>query len=311
MPIATDLFVQALMTQALMAQAETGDVSLSWNLIANLQQLFAFHFMQNAFLAGTLIAIAAGAVGYFMVLRGQSFAGHTLANVGFAGASGAALLGGSPVGGLLLFGIAAAIGIDWLSGQKMQDAQIPGGQDVAIGTIQTFALGLGLLFAQLSASYGAGIYALLFGAVLGISDRDVAVIAVTAGVTLVGLAAIARPLLFASIDADVAEARGVPVRFLNRLFLILLAFAVAEAVQVVGVLLIFALLVTPAAIAEQVTARPIWAVGLSVGLAIGFTWAGLSVAYFTPYPVGFFITSFAFVTYAVVRLLRGIRGAIA
>jgi zinc/manganese transport system permease protein len=285
--------------------AQAGEVQLSWNPIANLQQLFAFHFMQNAFLAGTMIAIVAGAIGYFMVLRGQSFAGHTLANVGFVGASGAALLGVSPVVGMLLFGIGAAIGIDGLSGRKAQS-------DVAIGTIQTFALGLGLFFVQLSSAYTSGIYALLFGAVLGISDRDVAVTALTSGVTLTGLMAIARPLLFASIDADVAEARGVPVRFLNRMFLILLAFAVAEAVQVVGVLLIFALLVTPAAIAERVTARPILGVGLSIGLAIGFTWAGLAVAYFTPYPVGFFITSFAFVTYAAVRLLRAMRrGAIA
>lgn len=290
-----------LITTSLLANA--GEVYFSWNPIANLQQLFAFHFMQNAFLAGTMIAIVAGAMGYFMVLRGQSFAGHTLANVGFAGASGAALLGGSPVVGMLLFGIAAVFGIDWLSG-RTQRAQIPGGQDVAIGTTQTFALGLGLLFVQLGTSYAAGIYALLFGAVLGISDRDIAVIALTTGITLTGLMAIARPLLFASIDADVAEARGVPVRLLNRLFLILLAFAVAEAVQVVGVLLIFALLVTPAAIAEQVTARPIVAVGLSIGLAIGFTWAGLAVAYFIPYPVGFFITSFAFATYASVRLRR-------
>ncbi|MBW4657041.1 MAG: metal ABC transporter permease [Drouetiella hepatica Uher 2000/2452] len=290
-----------LITTSLLADA--GEVHFSWNPIANLQELFAFHFMQNAFLAGTMIAIVAGAMGYFMVLRGQSFAGHTLANVGFAGASGAALLGGSPVVGMLLFGIAAVFGIDWLSG-RTQRAKIPGGQDVAIGTTQTFALGLGLLFVQLGTSYAAGIYALLFGAVLGISDRDIAVIALTAGTTLTGLMAIARPLLFASIDADVAAARGVPVRLLNRLFLILLAFAVAEAVQVVGVLLIFALLVTPAAIAEQVTARPIAAVGLSMGLAIGFTWAGLAVAYFIPYPVGFFITSFAFATYVAVRLRR-------
>ena len=295
--------------------AEAGEVELSWNPIANLQQLFAFHFMQNAFLAGTMIAIVAGAIGYFMVLRGQSFAGHTLANVGFAGSSGAALLGGSPVVGMLLFGIAAAIGIDWLSrrtqGGQILGGQILGGQDVAIGTIQTFALGLGLLFVQLGTSYAAGIYALLFGAVLGISDRDVAVIALTAGTTLTGLVAIARPLLFASVEPDVAEARGVPVRFLNRIFLILLAFAVAEAVQVVGVLLIFALLVAPSAIAEQITARPIVAVGLSMGLAIGFTWAGLAVAYFIPYPVGFFITSFAFFTYVMVRLRRVVWGAIA
>lgn len=284
-----------------LASTSTADVQPSWNLITDVQQLLAFHFMQNAFLAGTLIALIAGAVGYFMVLRGQSFAGHTLANVGFAGAAGAALIGFEPVVGMLVFGIGAALGIDLLGGRNTKTQW---GHDVAIGTIQTFALGLGLLFVQLYSSYSAGIYALLFGSVLGISDRDVRTIALTTVVTLVGLMAIARPLLFASIDPDVAEARGVPVRNISRTFLVLLAFAVAQAVQVVGVLLIFALLVTPAAIAQQVTARPSVAIGLSIVLALFFTWAGLAVAYFTPYPVGFFITSFAFGTYCLIRLFR-------
>jgi zinc/manganese transport system permease protein len=284
----------------LAAEIAADDVQVTWNLVADVRQLLTFHFMQNAFLAGTLIALIAGAVGYFMVLRGQAFAGHTLANVGFAGAAGAVLIGWAPVTGLLLFGIGTALGIDALAGQRTKTQWA----EVAIGTIQTFALGLGLLFMQLSSSYAASIYALLFGAVLGISDRDVLLVACTTAVTLVGLLTIARPLLFASIDPDVAEARGVPVRWLNRIFLVLLAFAVAQAVQVVGVLLIFALLVTPAAIAERLTARPIVAVGISIVLAIGFTWMGLAVAYFTPYPVGFWITSFAFATYALIRLLR-------
>ena len=174
-----------------------------------------------------------------------------------------------------------------------------------IGTIQTFALSLGLLFVHLSSSSNAaGVYAILFGAVLGISDRDVIVIALTTVVTLVGLMAIARPLLFASIDPDVALARGVPVLLLDNAFLVLLAFAVAQAVQVVGVLLIFALLVTPAAIAQQITAHPMVAVGLSVFLALLFTWIGLAIAYFTPYPVGFFISSLAFGAYALVRFFK-------
>jgi len=279
------------------------DVQPSWNLLVDVQQIFAYHFMQNAFLAGTLIAPIAGAVGYFMVLRGQSFAGHTLANVGFAGATGAVLLGWSPVVGLLGFGICTALGIDLLSGRHTKTQW---GHDVAIGTVQTFALGLGLLFVQLYSSYAAGIYTILFGDVLGISDRDVSVIALTTGVTLAGLVAITRPLLFASVDPDVALARGVPVRMLSRVFLVLLAFAVAQAVQVVGVLLIFALLVTPAAIAQQLSAHPIVAVGLSILLALLFTWAGLAIAYFTPYPVGFCITSFAFGTYSLIRILSAI-----
>lgn len=290
----------------MLASTSASDVQPSWNLVADVQQLFAYHFMQNAFLAGTFIALIAGAVGYFMVLRGQSFAGHTLANVGFAGAAGAVLLGWSPVVGMLVFCIGAALGIGMLGERHTQRQS---GHGVAIGTIQTFALGLGLLFVHLSSSYAAGIYAILFGAVLGISDRDVKVIALTTVVTLAGLVVISRPLLFASVEPDVAEARGVPVRLLSNAFLVLLAFAVAQAVQVVGVLLIFALLVTPAAIAQQISARPAVAVGLSVFLALIFTWAGLAVAYFTPYPVGFFITSFAFGTYGLVSLLRVGRAA--
>jgi zinc/manganese transport system permease protein len=281
----------------------TGDVSLTWDLVADLQQLFAFHFMQNAFVAGTLIALIAGAIGYFMVLRGQSFAGHALANVGFAGAMGAVLAGWPPVIGLLLCGLGAAIGIDSLSGRLTQTRQ---GQDVAISIMQTFALGLGLLFFHLSTRHAAGIYATLFGTILGVSDRDVVLIALTATITLIGLILIARPLLFSSLDPDVASARGVPVRFLDRTFLILLAFAVAQAVQVVGILLIFALLVTPAAIAQALTARPIGGIGLSMLLALSFTWIGLAIAYFTPYPVGFFITSLAFGTYLLVLLLPSI-----
>jgi len=277
------------------------DVQPSWNLSADIQQLFAYHFMQTAFLAGTLIAIIAGSVGYFMVLRRQSFAGHTLANVGFAGAAGAVLIGWSPVVGLLIFCIAAAVGIGVLGGRPEQ-THVEG---VAIGTIQTFALSLGVLFVHLSSSSNAaGVYAILFGAVLGISDRDVSIIALTTLVTLAGLMAIARPLLFASIDPDVALARGVPVLLLDNAFLVLLAFAVAQAVQIVGVLLIFALLVTPAAIAQQISAHPGIAVSLSVFLALLFTWTGLAIAYFTPYPVGFFISTLAFGTYALVRFFK-------
>jgi zinc/manganese transport system permease protein len=286
---------------ATLISTSVSDVQLSWNLIADIQQLFAYHFMQTAFLAGTLIAVMAGLIGYFMVLRGQSFAGHTLANVGFAGAAGAVLIGWSPVVGLLVFCVGAAMGISLLAQQNQMHWEV----GVAIGTVQTFALSLGLLFIHLSpSSNGAGIYSILFGAVLGISDRDVMVIALTTIMTLTTLIAIARPLFFASVDPEVALVRGVPVRLLDNVFLVLLAFAVAQAVQVIGVLLIFALLVTPAAIAQQITVNQTVMVLLSVFLALLFTWTGLAVAYFTPYPVGFFITSLAFGTYTLLRLFK-------
>ncbi len=275
------------------------DVQFSWNLVADLQQLFAYHFMQNAFLAGTLVALVAGVVGYFMVLRSQSFAGHTLAQVGFPGALGAALIGISPVFGLIGFGLGAALLIGALSAREVK------GGDIAVGIVLAFSLGLGLLFVRLSHySSTTGVYSLLFGSVLGVSDRDVRAVALTTVVTLAAFVVIARPLLFASLDPEVAAARGVPVRLLSTLFLSLLAFAVAEAVQIVGVLLIFALLVTPAAIAQQLTARPARAIGLSAALALLFTWLGLAIGYFTPYPIGFFITTFAFGGYGLVRIAR-------
>ena len=273
-------------------------ISFSWDLLADLQILLHYHFMQNAYLAGTLVALAAGVIGYFMVLRDQSFAGHSLANVGFAGATGALLFGITPVVGLFLAGLLAAVGIQTLNVAARQNRQ----SDIAVGAVFTASLALGFLFIHLSkAEYAANVYNVLFGNVLGIDDADVVVIAWSTLLLIGVFLVIARPLFFASIDPDVAAAHGVPVRALSFGYLVLLALEVAVAVQVVGVLLIFALLVTPAAIAQYVTNRPAVAVLVAIALALLFTWAGLAVGYVTPYPVGFFITTFAFATYVLVR----------
>ena len=274
------------------------DIRPSWDLVTDIQLLLQYHFMQNAYIAGTLVAIVAGIMGYFMVVRGQSFAGHSLANVGFAGATGAALIGMPPVAGLFVAGILAAVGIHLLGVSARQARR----SDIAIGATLTASLALGYLFVHLSTTaYAATIYSVLFGNVVGIGDGDVLTIAIAAVLLLVVMALIARPLLFASLDPDVAAARGVPVRALSLGYLLLLAVVVAVAVQVVGVLLIFALLVTPAAIAQQLSTRPPVSIALAVVLALAFTWLGLAVAYFTVYPTGFFITTFAFATYLLVR----------
>jgi zinc/manganese transport system permease protein len=273
----------------------------SWNPYTDLQLLFQYHFMHNAFLAGSIVAVVAGAVGYYMVLRAQAFAGHALAHVGFAGAAGALLFGLSPVIGLLVAGVGAALGMGVL-GERSGPGEV--GDGVAITAVFTFALGLGLLFLNLYSGQAENAYSILFGAVLGIADSDVELIAVTGIVALVALGAVARPLLFASLDPQIAIARGVPVRALSTAFLVLLALAVAEAVQVVGVLLIFALLVTPAAAAQRIVSRPAAGIVLSVALAVLFTWLGIAVAYFAPYSViGFYVTTIAFVSYVIVRLL--------
>ncbi len=279
--------------------AET--VAFSWDLLADIQILLHYHFMQNAYLAGTLVALTAGMIGYFMVLRDQSFAGHSLANVGFAGATGALLFGIPSIVGLFLAGILAAIGIQTLNVAGHQNRQ----SDIAIGAVFTASLALGFLFIHLSTSeYASNVYNVLFGNVLGIDDTDVGVIAWSTLLLVGVLLFIARPLFFASIDPDVAAAHRVPVRALSFGYLILLALEVAVAVQVVGVLLIFALLVTPAAIAQSVTTRPVGAVLIAMALAVLFTWVGLAIGYVTPYPVGFFITTFAFGTYVLVRVGR-------
>jgi zinc/manganese transport system permease protein len=278
-------------------------MNVSWDFLADLQLLLQFHFMQNAYIAGTLVAILAGAAGYFVVLRGQSFAAHMLSQVGFPGAAAGVLVHVSPVFGLMVFCVAAALGIGYLgrdldAGQRAESA--------AVGSILAFSLGLGLLFFRLYAGSAQGIYGFLFGTILGISDRDVQVTLAVAIASLLALAVIGRPLVFASVDPDVAEARGVAVRALSIAFLVILAFSVAITVQIVGTLLIFALLVTPGAAALQLTARPGRGVALSVALSIAFTWVGLAFAYFSNYPVGFFITTLAFGTYVVIRGARAV-----
>ena len=258
--------------------------------------------MQNALVAGTLVALLAGAAGYFVVLRGQSFAAHMLSQVGFPGAAGAVLVHVAPVFGLIAFCVAAALGIGWVgrnvdAGHRAESA--------AVGSILAFSLGLGLLFFRLYAGSAAGIYGFLFGTILGISDRDVQL---TLFVALLGLAALAifgRPLVFATVDPDVAEARGVNVRLISIGFLLILALSVAITVQIVGTLLIFALLVAPGASALQLTARPVRALALSVLLSLGFTWLGLALAYFSDLPVGFFITTLSFAAYVAIRAVKG------
>jgi zinc/manganese transport system permease protein len=273
-----------------------------WPLaIAPLAGLFHYHFMQNAFIAGTIVAVLAGTMGYFMVLRSQSFAGHSLANVGFAGATGAPLIGMDPLLGLFISGVLAAVAIHLL-GLNMRHSRR---SDVATGTVLTASLALGFLFVHFGTAQANNIYYVLFGNVLGISDADVLITLITSLPVLILVMLAGRPLLFASVDPDVAAARGVPVGLLGLGFLVVLALVVAVAVQVVGVLLIFALLVTPAATARRMSSRPVIVILFSVILAVVCTWLGLVAGYFTPYPVSFFITTFAFAFYVLARLGGG------
>lgn len=255
-------------------------------------ELFRHDFGQNAFLAGTIVAIVAAIVGYFVVLRAQAFAGHALSHIGFAGATGAALLGVSSLLGMFALTMVAALGMGAL-GKRVR------GRDVEIGMVLSFALGLGVLFLSLYTQYASETVGVLFGSILSVSHSDVLVTLYCGLGTLVVMAFLFRPLLFASIDPEVAQARGVPVGLLSVVFMLLLAITVAEAIQVVGVLLVFALLIAPAATAERWTRRPIATVALAVGLSVAFTWGGLELAFNSSWPVSFYISALAALSYLV------------
>lgn len=272
----------------------------SWNPFDDVAMLLHYDFMVHAFEAGTVVAIVAGAIGYFVVLRGSSFAAHALSHIGFAGAAGAVVLGLSPVVGLLVFTMGAGTAIGAL-GNRLR------GRDVTIGIVLAWTLGLGVLFISLYRGYATEAYAILFGLILGISQAEVLVTVIAGVVTIAALIFVYRPLLFSSVDEELAKARGVPVTALSIAFMAILAVAVTEAVQVVGVLLIFALIVTPAAIAVRFTSRPSRALAIGIALSLAFTWLGLSIGYFSPHPVSFFITSIAFGTYLAVRISEPIR----
>jgi zinc/manganese transport system permease protein len=258
--------------------------------------------MTNAFIAGTVVAILAGVVGYFVVLRRLGFACEALSHGGFAGATGAVVLGQDVFLGLLVF-TSVTGGFMGLLGDRIR------GRDVAIGGTLAFSLALGSLFLTISTRFAGQAVNILFGNVLAISSSDLAFVAVFAVLALLLIGALYRPLLFASVDAEIADARGVPVRFLSVAFMVLLAITVSASVQVVGVLLIFALLILPAAAAQHITAQPSHAIALAVVLAVVYVWVGLLVGFYLPYPPSFFITALAFVSFVAVRgLLTGVAG---
>jgi zinc/manganese transport system permease protein len=268
--------------------------------------LFQHEFVQNAFLAAPIVAIVTAIMGYFVVLRAQAFAGEALADIGFAGATGAAVLGINSLVGILIIVLLAALGMGAL-GKRIQ------GRDIEIGMVLSFALGLGVLFLSIytqngaNATVGVGV---LFGSILSVTRTDVIVSLITAFITLLVIALLFRPLLFASIDPVVAQARGVPVRLISMLFLLLLALATAEAVLVIGVLLVFSLLIAPAATAERLTHRPLTAIILSVVLALSFSWGGLILAFVGTgrhLPVSFYISALAALSYFLSLLVSRLR----
>lgn len=277
---------------------------LSWNPVNDLQQLFSFAFMVNALEAGTIVAVMAGVTGWFMVLRRQTFAGHTLSIIAFPGAAAASLAGLPVAVGYFGFCGLGAFMLAGIAGSRRSLSA----ESAAIGSLQALALALGFVFVSLYHGVLNGLDSLLFGTFLGITRPQVFVLLAVAALTVLLIGVAARPLFFASVDADVARAGGVPVRPLGFGFLLVLGLSVAETSQITGALLVFALLVTPAATAHQLTSRPALGILLSIALALAVTWLGLALAYFSIYPVGFYVTSLSFALYALVRLARGLSG---
>jgi zinc/manganese transport system permease protein len=277
------------------------DTGLTWDLVDDVHRLLEFHFMVNAFRAGTIVAIVAAVIGWFVVLRRQTFVGHTLSVVAFPGASAAILLGISAAWGYYAFCIVAAVVIAAVPHRSRQGLSE---ESAVIGTVQAFALAAGFLFVTLYHGLLQGTTTLLFGSFLGITDAQVtALLAVSIAVLLV-VAVVGRPLRFASIDPQVATAGGVPVRALSFVFLVVLGVAVAAASQITGALLVFALLVVPPATAQLLTARAGPGIALSIVIGLAITWCGLALSYFDDQPIGFSITSLAFGAYLLAQIGR-------
>jgi len=256
--------------------------------------IFDYEFMQNAFAASGLVGLVAGVVGYFLVLRRQAFAGHALSHVGFAGATGAALLGWNPLLGMVAVTLLASSWMGLLA-EKLEDA------DVVTAAVLSLSLGLGMLFLHFYNGFASASSSLLFGNVLAVDRATLWLLAAMAVICLGGMAIIARPLIFASLQPEVAQARGVNRRLVSVLFLGLVAICTTQCIQIVGVLLVFTLLVGPAATVQQLTLPVVAGALLSALLAIAEAWAGLVLAFYTDWPTSFWITALSSSAYLAVR----------
>jgi zinc/manganese transport system permease protein len=268
---------------------------ITTGIIMRIPAMFEYDFMRSAFAAATIVAVVAGVVGYFLVLRSQTFAGHALAHVGFTGATGAVLIGIAPLWGLVLMTVAAGLGMG-LMGERLAQ------RDVAIGLVLALSLGLGLLFLHFYTAYASQATALLFGNVLAVDIRTVWILLALGVFSLTLLAIISRPLLFASLQPEVAEAKGVSLRLYGVLFLAIVALTTAECAQIVGVLLVFALMVGPAAAALRLTRSVATGVLLSAIFAVAEAWLGLALAFYTDWPTSFWITALSVGVYLLANL---------
>ncbi|HLN04705.1 MAG TPA: metal ABC transporter permease [Acidimicrobiales bacterium] len=238
-------------------------------------------FMVHAWMVATMVAVVAGVVGFFTVLRGSAFVAHAVPQAGFAGAAGASLLGISTVAGLGTFALVSALTIGLLGRRGRHDAV------TALALV--FMLGLGALFLSWSEEYANAIYALLFGEVLGVSGNEVLATAALGVVSISAIVLLYRPLMLTSVMPEVAESRGVRGHRMEMYFLVVVAFATTMSVPVVGALLMFSLMIGAPGAARSFTDRPFCAMSLSVGISIAIVWIALAASYESDWPVGFFV----------------------
>ncbi len=250
-------------------------------------------FMINTWIVATMVAAVAGAIGFFVVVRGAVFAAHALPLGAFSGAAAAAWLRVDQFAGLIVFSGLGVLGISQLGRRERPD--------VATALSLVALLGLGALFLSMTSAYSQAVYSLLFGEVLGIDAGEIAPVAIVGGVVLAAVGVAYRPLLLSSLSAELGAVRGVPAAAMQLLFLALLALATAMAVPVVGVLLVFSLMIAPAAVARSLTDRPGRALLFSVAIALLTVWAAIAASYLTNWPIGFFVGGLGAVFYGLER----------
>jgi zinc/manganese transport system permease protein len=274
---------------------------VSWHDVVNFSDYGELlPLVRNSLLAGALLGLVGGVVSVVVMARDLPFAVHGISELSFAGASAALLFGGAVVGGAFVGSMIAAALLGVL-GLRARD------RNSAIGVVMPFGLGLGILFLALYDGRTANKFGLLTGQIVAVDSARLTEMAVTSVLVLAVMAVVWRPLMFASLDAEVAAARGVPVRLLGLVFMALLGCAVALSVQVVGALLVLALLCVPAAAAMKLTASPLLVPVLSVLFALVAMVGGIFVALGTAIPISPYVTTLSFLIYVVCRLIGGIR----
>jgi zinc/manganese transport system permease protein len=267
-------------------------------------QLLSEHFVHTALLAGGVVAIVCGAIGIFVVMRGASFAVHAISELGFTGAAAALVAGIDPVIGMIGGSLSVGLVLGFLSLRGRE-------RDSSIGAVLAFGLGVGILLLSLYQGYATEATNLLFGSIVGVNDAQLRNLTIVAVIVVAGLAVAFRPLLFSSIDPEVAESHGVPLRALSVFTFLLIALTTAEAIQVVGVLLVLTLVITPAAAALRLTGRPSVALLLSIGIALVSTEGGILLSLEKPWPTSFFIATISFAAYLIARVIDATRPQVA